>query len=197
MVYAGLGLVSLIVLVIMLAIGGMSSFGLDVDIDADIDIDGDVGGGDQGGPYSLPLLLRFLSAFGGIGALSVWLEVPSGFTPFIAAVGALIMAAILFFILQSFLKSFTSDSTVQIDALKGEKGTVSIPIEPGKEGQIVVVTAQRGRTLVAAISDRSIKKNTDVIVIETMGDVAKVMSRKDWRNRSRSAGGPMKRKGPG
>ena len=188
--YAAIGILSLVVLILMLAMGGMEGIGMDVDIDVDVDAGG--GGGGMG-PFSIPLLLSFFSAFGGIGALLIWMDIVNpGATPFIALVGAFIMAGAVFFVLQAFLKAFTSDSTVRIGSLKGARGTVSIPIKKGKEGQVVVVTPERGRTLLGAISDTDIPINTEIVVIDTMGDVVKVMSKKAMNARKRGKGGPKR-----
>jgi len=190
--YAAIGILSLVVLILMLAMGGMEGLGIDVDVDVDLDVE--AGGGGTGmGPFSIPLLLSFFSAFGGIGALLIWMDVVNpGATPFIALLGAFIMAGAVFFVLQAFLKAFTSDSTVRIGSLKGARGTVSVSIKKGKEGQVVVVTPERGRTLLGAISDTDIPMNTEVVVIDTMGDVVKVMSKKAMNARKRGKGGPKR-----
>ena len=182
-VYLIIGLVSLIALIAMLLLGGLDALGLDFDVDADVDID--VDGGQGVGPLSIPIILCFLSAFGGLGALSLIAGVNEWFSPVIATAGAFVMAGLIFMGLQLLLKKFTSDSTVKIRSLKGEKGTVTVPIEPGAEGQIVVITPQRGRTLLAAVSDSRISRNSRVVITEASGDVVKVRSLNDRRKQGK------------
>ncbi|MGA1822321.1 MAG: hypothetical protein ACMUIG_07325 [Thermoplasmatota archaeon] len=176
-VYLAIGLGSLLLLIVMLVIGGLDVLGFDFDV-GDVDVDGidiDVDSGGPGmGPLSIPIILSFLSGFGGIGALLTLFDVDYRLTPFFAAGGAFLMAGILFGIMQLFLRQFTSDSTVQINRLKGRRGKVTVPIKPGVEGQIAIFTQQRGRTLVPAVADTKIPENTDVVVIAATGDVVKV-----------------------
>ena len=172
-VYLLIGIISLLALIAMLALGGLDALGLDFDV-GDIDVDADIDAGQGVGPLSIPIILCFLSAFGGLGALSLVSGASEWMSPIIATAGAFIMAALIFMGLQLFLRMFTSDSTVSIRSLKGETGTVSVPIRPGSEGQIVVITPQRGRTLLAAVADKSIPRNAKVKIIGTSGDVVKV-----------------------
>ena len=57
-----------------------------------------------------------------------------------------------------------------------------------------MVTPERGRTLLGAISDTGIPINTEIVVIDTMGDVVKVMSKKALDARKRGKGGPKRTK---
>ena len=190
-IYAAVGIISLVVLIGMLAIGGLDSLGLDVDMDLDVDADMD-GGGGPGGPgfFSLPFILAFLSAFGGVGVLSLWAGVPNWISPIVAVGGAAFIIVIVFVVVQRFLEKFISDSTVVLSSLKGVKGTVSIPIRKGGEGQVVVLTPQRGRTILAAIASRDIKTNTKVVVVEVLGDVVKVVPSSQYKRKKAQMGGP-------
>ena len=193
-IYAIIGGVSLFALIVLLVLGG-----IDLDFgggDVDIDIGGhdlDVGvHGDGPGPFSIPIILSFTSSFGSMAAVLTWLEVHPVLTPVLAAVGAVIMATLLFYAMQIVFKQFTSDSTVQIGKQIGKKGSVMVPIYPGKEGQIVIFTEQRGRTLLPAVSDKPIKNNEKVVVVGRVGDTMKVVPYAEWKKKHGE--GPKKEK---
>lgn len=182
-VYVIIGLGSLILLIAMLFLGGLDVLGFDFDV-GDVDVDT---GGPGMGPLSIPIILCFLSAFGTVGALLTLYGMKIWMTPFIAAAGAFLLAGILFSIIQLFLRQFTSDSTVQINKLKGRRGKVTVPIRKDMEGQVAIFTQQRGRTLVPAVADRDIPENADIVIVETSGSVVKVRKR-DIAKRSAPSG---------
>lgn len=178
-VYIALGIAGLAVLLLMMIFGGLD-FGFDgVDIDMG-DIDFDVGDMDAGGGVGLPLLLSFISAFGWFGAILTYMKVNIVLTPIISIGAAMGISLILFILTRYFLKHFSSDSTVRFRSLIGKKGSVTVPIRPGEEGQIVVFTDQRGRTIIPAVSDRRIPTNAEVIIIGMIGDTVKVMIKREW-----------------
>jgi membrane protein implicated in regulation of membrane protease activity len=190
--YAAIGLASLVILIIMLVFGGLD---LDFDFgDVDVDVDTGLDIGVDGGPgfFSLPILLGFFTGFGGIGALLTYYEVNPIATPFIAGIVAITVASILFLIVNYFFKHFQSDSTVRFNNLIGRRASVSVPISPGQEGQIVLFTEQRGRTLVPAVSQKSLPSNTQVVITGVSGDSVKVISLSEWKKRKKKKG----KKGP-
>ncbi|MFO8050761.1 MAG: NfeD family protein [Thermoplasmatota archaeon] len=174
--YLVIGGMSLLVLIAMLIFGGFDldmDVGPDVDMDLPLDIDVDF---DAGGPgLSLPIMLAFLAMLGGIGAILTFFDFNPIITPFIAAVGSLFLAVILFLVLSYFLKTFSSDSTVKYRTLIGKEASVNIAIGKGSEGQIVLFTEQRGRTLIPAVSDRAIPSNASVMIVGVQGDTVKVL----------------------
>ena len=173
--YIAIGALSIIILIGMLIFGGLDAIGLDLGIgDTDIDLmDADAAGAGPG-LLSIPLILCFLAAFGGIGALSLAFGLPWWSSPVIAIGGALLVAVIVFGVVQLFLKQFASDSTVKLEHLRGMKGTVTVPIRKGSEGQIALYTGQRGRTILGAIAEEDIPINTEVIITGMSGDTIKV-----------------------
>ena len=183
--YALIGGISLLFLILIMAIGGLDTLGLDMDVDVDVDIDADmdVGGGGAGGPgfFSLPFLLAAMSSFGGVGLLALWAGVPPWLSPFVAVGGSAFIIVIVFVMVQRFLQKFISDSTVNISSLKGTKGTVSVPIIKGGEGQIVVITEERGRMLIGAVAGEDIPANEDIVILESLGDSVKVMPLAKYR----------------
>jgi membrane protein implicated in regulation of membrane protease activity len=183
--YAAIGLASLVILIIMLVFGGLD-FDFDFgDVDVDIDTGMDVGLDGGPGFFSLPILLGFFTGFGGIGALLTYYEVNAIATPFIAGLGAILIASILFLIINYFFKHFQSDSTVRFNDLIGRKASVSVPISPGQEGQVVLFTEQRGRTLVPAVSQKSLPNNAQVVITGVSGDSVKVISLSEWKKRKK------------
>ncbi|MGA1820561.1 MAG: hypothetical protein ACMUHU_06090 [Thermoplasmatota archaeon] len=186
--YAAIGLASLVILIIMLIFGGLDfdfDFG-DVDVDVDTGFDLGVDGGP--GFFSLPILLGFFTGFGGIGALLTYYEVNAIATPFIAGIAAITIASILFLIINYFFKHFQSDSTVRFNDLIGRRASVSVPISPGQEGQIVLFTEQRGRTLVPAVSHKPLPNNSQVVITGVSGDSVKVISLSEWKMREKKKG---------
>ncbi|MGA1866418.1 MAG: hypothetical protein ACMUFK_02995 [Thermoplasmatota archaeon] len=183
--YAAIGLASLVILIIMMVFGGLD-FGFDgPDVDIDTGVDFDVGL--EGGPgfFSLPILLAFFTGFGGIGAILTYYDVNVIATPFIAGIGAILIASILFLIVSYAFKYFQSDSTIRFNKLIGRRASVSVPITPGHEGQVVLFTEQRGRTLVPAVSQRSLPTNAQVMITGVSGDTVKVMLYSEWKKKDK------------
>ncbi|RLF67408.1 MAG: hypothetical protein DRN57_05730 [Thermoplasmata archaeon] len=184
--YLVIGIASFIVLVVMMLMGGLD---LDIDVGSDIDIDIDAGdidldaGGGGPGFISIPIILSFTSAFGGLGAILTYFGVDPVLTPFISAFSALVFASLLFLAVRYFFKIFSSDSTVNYGSLVGKKATVTVPINPGMEGQVALFTEQRGRTLVPAIGDRKFSNNAEVVISRTMGDTVKVVPPSEWKRK--------------
>ncbi|MBN1390014.1 MAG: hypothetical protein JXA22_05170 [Candidatus Thermoplasmatota archaeon] len=178
-VYAVLGLASLVVLLLMMISGGLD-LGVDGG-DMDLDTGADLGGGHDLGVLSLPIILSFTTAFGATGAILTYFDVNRVATPFISAIGALSLAGILFLVVNYFFKHFQSDSTVRFNDLVGSKASVTVPISPGQEGQIVLFTEQRGRTLIPAVSSRKLPNNAQVVITGVSGDAVTVMLNSEWK----------------
>lgn len=186
--YLVIGIASFIVLVVLMLMGGLD---LDIDVGSDIDIDtGDMdldAGGGGPGFISIPIILSFTSAFGGLGAILTYFGVNPVLTPFISAFSALVFASLLFLAVRYFFKIFSSDSTVNYGSLVGKKATVTVPINPGMEGQVALFTEQRGRTLVPAVGDRKFSNNVEVVISRAMGDTVKVVPPSEWKRRRSSS----------
>ncbi|MEA3559138.1 MAG: hypothetical protein U9R75_07795 [Candidatus Thermoplasmatota archaeon] len=177
-VYLALGAISLALLILMLILGG---FDLELgESGPDIDVGGGVGGGDMG-MFSIPMILSFLALFGGIGAILTFVGMVPVFTPFISGGVSAIFATVIFLVMNHLLKIFQSDSTVSYRKLVGQKGSVTIPIHPESEGQVVVVTKQRGRTLIPAVSRNKIPNNASIVVTGMRGDAVTVVTVTEWR----------------
>jgi membrane protein implicated in regulation of membrane protease activity len=159
----------------------------DVDIDVDTDLDLDIGDRDIG-VFSLPIILSFTTAFGALGAILTYFDMNRVATPFIAALGALALAGILFLIVNYFFKAFQSDSTVRFNDLIGRKASVTVPIKKGQEGQIVLFTEQRGRTLIPAVSQKTIPSNAQVVITGVSGDTVKVITLAEWKKKKSAKG---------
>jgi len=183
-VYAAVGLASLIILILMMVFGGLDlGFdGADMDVDSGLDLD--IGDSDIG-VFSLPIILSFTTAFGALGAILTYFEMNRVATPFISALGALALAVILFLIVNYFFKYFQSDSTVRFNDLIGRKASVSVPIKPGQEGQIVLFTEQRGRTLIPAVSNKTMPNNARVMITGVSGDTVMVITLSEWKKKKK------------
>jgi membrane protein implicated in regulation of membrane protease activity len=192
--YLVIGVASFLVLIVIMLLGGLDldfDGGPDIDFDiGDVDVDIDAGGGP--GLFSLPVVLSFTSAFGGLGAIMTYFDVDPVITPFIAAGSSLVFAVLLFMIVRYSFKVFSSDSTVKYDRLKGKKATVTVPINPGMEGQVTLFTEQRGRTLIPAVADRKFGNNAEVVIIQNLGDSVRVASFSEWKRRKSGSKKGMK-----
>jgi membrane-bound ClpP family serine protease len=95
-------------------------------------------------------------------------------TPIIAIFVSIIMAAALYFALTYLFIKTQATSSVTMGNLIGEQGTVSVAIKAGKIGQIVVVTDERGRTLLSAVADEPIPQDAIVEVKAIVGNGVRV-----------------------
>lgn len=188
-VYAAVGMASLIILILMMVFGGLDlGFdGADMDVDVDTGFDLNIGDSDIG-VFSLPIILSFTTAFGALGAILTYFDLNRVATPFISALGALALAGILFLIVNYFFKYFQSDSTVRFNDLIGRKASITVPIKPGQEGQIVLFTEQRGRTLIPAVSKKTMLNNAQVVITGVSGDTVKVVTLSEWKKRRKEKG---------
>jgi len=149
-------------------------FGADMDVDVDLDLGfGDAAAGVS--PLSLPVMMMWGSSFGCFGALFTsmgWgsLAVPIGS----ASIATLLSGLFFVFVYKVFIKTQAS-SDVSITDYIGKYAVVTVPIEGnGINGQILLDTKERGRTLLTASADESISKDTDVLIKEVIGSKVKV-----------------------
>ncbi|MFW3146109.1 MAG: NfeD family protein [Thermoplasmatota archaeon] len=199
-IYAGIGLVSFILLIIMTILGGLDlgfeGGGLDLDMDGDVDIA--IGVGDGGpGLFSIPVLLGFTTAFGSVAALLTYFDVGVILSPLIAIVVSIVVAIVLFMIVSYMFKHFSSDSTLKFENFIGKKASVTVPIKPGQEGQVVLFTEQRGRTIIPAVSDKEIPNNAQVVITGMSGDAVKVITLSEWRKKNKNKAEKGRSKNPG
>ncbi len=169
--YVWIALVSLLFLILLAAMG---SFGLDFGGDADVDLDYGEFSGPGISPLSPPLIATFGTAFGSIGSL---LEL-SGLTAVPVAVaamaGALLISGGMFYFVARFLVRSQASSDVIPEALVGRAAQVIVPIRPDSQGQILVITEERGRTLLSAMSPEEVPRDAIVEILSFSGGVANV-----------------------
>jgi membrane-bound ClpP family serine protease len=154
-----------------------------MDVDADIDGGFEIGhfegghGDFTGGgisPLSLPILLVFGTAFGAFGTLFELWEWHIYLIPVVSAILSAGIAAVAFvFVLKVFIKT-QADSGVKMTTMVGQPAQVTIPIKKDSTGQVLVITEERGRTLLSAISDEVIPTESSVIIKEVRGDTVVV-----------------------
>ncbi|MFQ5909205.1 MAG: NfeD family protein [Thermoplasmata archaeon] len=184
-VYLLIAIICAVLLIITVALGGFAG---DFDVSGDFDIEGpdidmggpdvDMGYGDFTGPgispLSLPIVLAFGTTFGGIGALLEQLDVNTYVIPLIAMTVSIAIAGAMYVaVVKVFVKTQTS-SIVNPRDLLGREGTVSVAIKPGRIGQVVIVTDERGRTLLPAIADEPIPTDATVRIAALVGNSVKV-----------------------
>jgi len=195
----GMSLYLIIALVCGIMLIAIAFLGADFGIDHDMDVGGvdhDVGGGDgssgvehfQGGhgdfsgahlsPLSLPLVLAFGTAFGSFGAIFDSAGWGNVWTPTAAAGISLAISGILYFVLDKVFVQTQATSTVRYSSLIGKDATVVIPIKPGVQGQVLVITEERGRTLLTAVSSEEIPTDAPVTIEGYSGGSVKVSRKK-------------------
>lgn len=189
MVVVSLYLIVAIICAVLLGITAVfADFGgdMDVDVDTSIDIDtgvdADLGHGDFHGagitPLSIPVALVFGTLFGATGTIFEAMEYNVFMVPVFAVVVATVVTAIIYVILVKFFIKTQATSQVNVRALVGKVGETTMPITSNSPGQIMVITDERGRTLLTAVSDIDIPTNTIVEITGIEGNGVRVKSRK-------------------
>ena len=166
-------LIAIIFAVLLIAI---LVLGHDLDVGGDIDVGGDFGefGGPGVSPLSLPIILAFGASFGSFGALMESFEVNALLIPFFSTGASAFVAGVMYFVM---LKVFIrSQATTMVDpsSVVGKAAQVTVPIQAGLQGQVLVITEERGRTLYAATSSENIPRDAIVEILSVGGGVATV-----------------------
>jgi len=171
--YAWIALVSLLFLVVLVALGG---YGLDIggDVDADVDLDYGEFGGPGISPLSLPLVAAFGTTFGSVGALLEAAGVGDVPTAIVAVASAFSLGGVMYWAVGKFLVKAQASSDVRPEALVGRDAQVTVPIRPDSQGQILVITEERGRTLFSAIGTEDLPRDAIVEILGFTGGVANV-----------------------
>src|SRR3990172_6469448 len=170
-IYIWIAAISLLFLII---IGALGSFGFDFGGDADVDLDYGEFTGPGISPLSPPLLATFGTSFGAIGGL---LELGGfGALPTAAGAvgGALLLSIGMYLFVAKFLIRSQTSSDVDPASLVGRDGQVLVPIQPGAQGQVLVITPERGRTLLPAVSTETIPRDAIVEILGFAGGAANV-----------------------
>ena len=128
----------------------------------------DGGHGDFGGshlnPLSLPLILIFFTSFGSMGSLFEAMDWNVYLTPAAAAGLSIVMSVIMYIAMDKFFIQTQASSNVKLSKILGMDGTITIPVKPGQQGQVLVITEARGRTLFAAVASEEISAETPVVI---------------------------------
>ncbi len=182
--YLIIALVCGLLLIVMAAMGGIGDMDMDMDMDVDVDMDMDmdIGHGDFGGmgisPLSVPVILTFATLFGGFGAIFEGMEYDVYIVPMYALGIAAAITALIFIILVKFFIKTQATTQVNLKDLIGMEAETTMPIRPKAPGQIMVITEERGRTLLSAVSDVDIPTNTMVKITGVVGIGVRVIPRK-------------------
>lgn len=155
-----------ILLLLVLVLGDIG--GLDFDHDIGTDVDTGLS------PLSLPVVGVFGTSFGGFGTLLEILGFSVIVVPILATVFALLTAGGMYVLMLNLFVKTQAETRVDLETLTGYKGQVMVPIRPGQPGQIVVVTEERGRTLLQALADEPIGTDEHVVVDSVVGNSVKV-----------------------
>jgi membrane protein implicated in regulation of membrane protease activity len=183
-IYLIIAIVCGVLLIVMAIFGGdFMDMDMDMDFDVDVDVDGlgthiEPGFGDFAtglSPLSPPLLLAFGASFGAFGTIFETLGYGPIWTPLLAGVLATLMAVAIFYVLFKVFIQSQATTRVNFRTLIGKEAVVTVPIKPGEQGQILIVTEARGRTLITAISaDEEIPSDSIIIIEKMTGNIASV-----------------------
>lgn len=177
MLYLFISVMCAIILLFTLIFGDFMDTDFDMDLDLDVDVDVDYGDFTGAGvsPLSLPVILIFFASFGAFGGILEALElVDSLLVPIIATLGGFIMAGGMYLLLvKVFIKSQATTVVTKKDLI-GKIGQVTVPITPGKTGQILVITEARGRTLKDAVASENIPSQAEVKIVGFSGECVRV-----------------------
>lgn len=170
-----------LIIIALFGFGDIGDFDFDVSPDVDMDLDvghfepgyGDAGAGLS--PLSLPIVLSFGTCFGAFGTVFTAMEWNSWVIPVVSALLSFGVSALLFFIMLKVFVQTQANTQIRYESLVGKSAQVTIPIKPGVQGQVMVLTEERGRTLLAASSEEEIKTDSIVTIQEMVGGTAIVM----------------------
>lgn len=173
--YVWIALISLLFLIVLVALGG---YGLDIGGDVDADVDMDLDYGDFSGPgispLSLPLVAAFGTTFGAVGALAESAGATDIITALSATGAAVLIAGAMYWAVGKFLVRAQASTEVKPATLIGRDAQVTVPIQPGAQGQILVITEERGRSLFPALGTEDIPRDAIVEITGFTGGVANV-----------------------
>lgn len=166
-------------MLIVMAILGADFLHLDVDsgVDHDVDVGGhfEAGHGDFAtglSPLSLPIVLSFGTSFGAFGVIFDSMDVNAYLVPVLSTIVSAVISTILFFAMVKLFVKTQATTRVNFGELLGKEAVVSIPIKPGEQGQVMLVTEARGRTLISAIADEEIPSDSIVVIEKMTGNTA-------------------------
>lgn len=166
--------IAIICFVLMFMVVFLGDF-VDFDFDADVDMDYGSFGGAGVSPMSLPVLLSFGVGFGAFGALfESWDIMDARFIPVIAGFFGIGFAGVVFIFFAKVLIGGEASQVVTKADLMGKVARVSIPLDPGELGQVVVNTEARGRTQMDAVANESIPVDASVKIISVEGTTVRV-----------------------
>lgn len=164
-----IGLFCGIALIVLMLLGGMD-FDVDAGVDADVGMDHDIGGHGGPSPLSLPVIFSFGMVFGVSGYIAEFYYGDPIMSSIIATALGIVTSIMMYLLMLYLFKMGEASTDFKAEDVVGEQGDVTIPIEKGKIGQVLVITETRGRTLVTATSDYELPAHTRVNIIGMSGD---------------------------
>jgi len=155
-VFLGLAAIGFLFLAISLIFGELFEHGADFDHNVDMDTDHEVGGHEHGGPsfLSTRVLSVFVTAFGGFGAISIYVGLGVLPSSLFGLMGGLGLGWVVY-VFARFLYSQQASSDITISDLLGQTANVTVAIPRGGFGQVRCVLGESQIEKIAHSQDGS------------------------------------------
>lgn len=167
-IYAAIGAVGFLFLLVMLFLG-------DVGGDHDVgghDVSVDHAGADQGGPglFSARIMAAFLTAFGVGGVVGRYYGFPHPAASGLGVLAGVVMAGLVYQFAKM-LHGQQASSEVRMASLVGKSAEVSVAIPASGVGQVVLVASGERTELIArGAGGLAVARGTEVVVTGLRGD---------------------------
>jgi membrane protein implicated in regulation of membrane protease activity len=164
LVYAAVGAVGLLFLLVMLALGDV--FGGDHDADHSFDHDADGGGP---GFLSSRVIAAFMTAFGVGGVVARYYGLSHPASSGVGVVAGFAMAGLVYQFAR-FLYSQQASSELRVAGLIGQVGEVTVGIPDNAVGEVIVTAGgERSAHIARSIDGRAIAAGTEVVITSLRG----------------------------
>lgn len=166
LIYAAVGAVGLLFLLLMLFVGEV--FGGDHDMDHALDHDGDLGGGPSF--LSARIIAAFMTAFGVGGVVARYYDVSHPLASGAGVASGFVMAGLVYQFAR-ILYSQQASSELRMAGLVGQRGEVTIGIPENGVGQVTVTAGGERTTHIArSVDGRAIAPGAEVVIGVLRGD---------------------------
>ncbi len=168
LIYAAIGAVGFLFLVVMLFLGEFSGGDHDAGGHDFAHGDGDHGGGPS--VFSARMMAAFLTAFGVGGVVGRYYSLSHPASSGIGVLSGVIMAGLVYQFAKM-LYSQQASSTVRVTSLVGRSAEVSVAIPSGGVGQVTLMASgERTEHLARSADGQAVARGSEVVITALRGD---------------------------